>query len=171
VEEDLETQVHYADLFFRPPDSRANAVQVIGDRVIRSLDLRSFAFQRRTIDAGHSWPEWRALADGWIREGNAHLEGQGLALDPVLSFELSDEGQPTSCLLRLKPSSATPPDGWFVQPDRLGLALVVPDAKDIDGSTIELLQAAVTFDARAGLVYLRIAESGFQIYLPLEPQY
>ena len=97
----------------------------------------------------------------------AALEPAGLALDPIATFELSPEGEPTSCLLRLRSIPETLPEGWLVQAERPGLVLVLPGAETVERSALEPLRRAVPSSARAGVPYVRVAPAELQLYLPL----
>ncbi len=164
----VETQLVYADLFFLPPDVRGGGkVHVVGNRTIVSTDLRGFTYRARPLDSGSTWKDWTELALRWIAEENALLRAQGIELDPIPTFELSADGQPVRCLLRLRDQPAHPLEGWATVGDRPGLAILLPRPEDLDRSEIDLLERAVPPDCAGGRPYARVV-NGIQVYLPLE---
>ncbi len=164
----IDTQLHYADLYFLPPDVRGGGkVHIVGNRTIVSTDLRGFTYRTRPLDPGSTWDDSTRLALKWIAEENALLRPQGIQLDPIPTFELSADGKPLRCLLRLQDQPKHPLEGWTTVHDRPGLAILLPRPEDLDRSVLNLLERAVPPGCAGGSAYAR-AVNGIQVYLPLE---
>jgi hypothetical protein len=166
---EVDTRVSYGDLFFSPPESRGRGVDVVGEVVIVSTDLSGFTSLPCELAGGSSWDEWTALAAARIAEEEARLAPQGLAVDPVPTFELGPEGKPSRLWVRLASREARPPEGWSSTQDRPGLALVLQDPAVLGRDELALLERAAPEDAREGTPYARVVGTKLQVYLPLEP--
>jgi hypothetical protein len=172
------TRVHSVDTFFQPADRRAGPKTTLVDgRVVHSLDLSPITYRAHALDEGAresqeiDWASHLARAADWIAKATRELEPHGLAVDPVPSFELSSDGRPTRCLVRLADARTTPPDGWTTRSDVPGVALVLDGIRELDAETVPFLRATAPAGERAGVAYCRVVRAdgpgGVQVYLPL----
>ncbi len=167
----VETRLNYGDLFFLPPEERgAGAVQIVGKDAFVSTDLLGFTYKAYLLESGSSWEDWTALALSRIEEERSRFEPQGIEVDLVPTFELSAEGTPIQCWVRLKDRMPHPPQGWTTLKDRPGLALVLQDPADLDRRKIQLLERAAPEGTRGTTPYARRVGKSLQVYLPLEPE-
>ena len=169
IVEAVDTDAYFLDLYFVPPDLRARTGPAAATSSVRSIDLIAITYRLQPLEEELDWPAALDRARAWQAEAAAALREQGLALDPIPTFEVSPEGKPTRCVLRLARVARPPPEGWTTREDRPGLALRVENLEEVDPARLAALNAAVPKDARAGVPYVRIHGDGkVEIDLPLE---
>ncbi len=169
------TRIHSVDRFFQPVDRRAGAKSTFVDgRVIHSIDLSPITYRAYAIDLEpepFDWAPHLARAADWIAAAREALGPDGPAVDLVPSFELSAEGRPTRCLVRLAQARTTPPAGWTTRSDVPGVALVLEGMEELSRDALALLRRAAPAGERAGIAYCRVVRAegpeGVQLYLPL----
>ncbi len=170
--ESVETRLHFLDLSFLPCDRRSAAGKSghDGERVL-AADLIAVTYREKQLPADIPWPEALERARDWIREAQVELKAQELEVDPVPTFELSNQGRATLCLVRLARAENPAPAGWKTVEERAGLLLALNDFSELDAAHLEPLFSSLPPDARAGRLYLRVeprAEARLQLALPLE---
>ncbi|MSR62773.1 MAG: hypothetical protein EXS08_10060 [Planctomycetes bacterium] len=170
--ESLETQIHYLDLFFLPPDQRAIPKGATSSSQVLSNDLVAVSYVPRDLPAGATWDEAVATTRGWILAANEAGKGNGQTFDPVPTIEVGPEGKPVRAWLRLKEPSPTPAEGLTNRNERPGLILALPALAEVGSAALAQLRAAVPPRSKAGVPYLRFHNRPVlpvELVLPLEP--
>jgi len=170
--ESIETDVYFLDLSFLPCDRRPLSRSAGEGPQIISSDLISITFQTRAVAESSTWEEAVLQARAWITELGEALRQKGLLVDPVPTFELSPEGRPLRCMVRIEEHLTPPPAGFETLAERPGLLLAVPDLSRVDRALLSQLAACAPEGTRPGVPYLRIHEGKpgrIEVVLPLEP--
>ena len=167
--ETLTTRIHYLDLAFTPGDRRRiGTAQRPEDRIV-ARDLVPMTYAEQPLASKLGWSEALTRARELQEEVRKSLPA-GLALDPVPTFELAEDGQPVRCLVRLAKACDPPPEGFVTHAERLGLFLTL-DATPRGASALDRLRAAVPEGARAGQAYVRVHDPArVELVLPLIPE-
>jgi hypothetical protein len=165
------TRVRRMDLFFLPPDRRPKTGASASDQVW-SMDFIACTFRAVPLEADASWDEALSRHADLLEDVTEELEPLELEPDPIPTFELDEEGRPTSCLLRLRRPASDPPEGWQTVEERAGLALRrLPGPEALDAARIAALRGAVPPEARPGTPYVRLFEvqgrRWLDLYMPL----
>ena len=167
--ESIETRIHYLDLAFLPGDRRRVGAASAPEERIGARDLVPMTYAERELDGGVTWEQALARARALQAELLPALP-TGLALDPVPTFELGDDGRPTRCLVRLTKSCEPPPEGFVSQRERIGLFQSLTSLAALDAQRLARLRAAVPEGAQAGRAYVRVHEPGrVELVLPVVP--
>jgi len=169
---EVSTRISLVDAFYHPVDRRARATAVIGDAVVRALDIRAITQRAHEFEAGIGWDAAQARAERWIADARVDLAGTGHVVDPVPAFELDAEGRPTRCLVRLEQLALDAPTGWTNRVEQPGAATVLDGLAALDRSALAALRAALPAGEREGVAYCRIVRhdgaTEVQVYLPAE---
>jgi hypothetical protein len=171
--ESVETDVHFLELFFLPPDARPlrKPRSTAGPEVL-SRDLIAMTYAEREFAEGVSWEEALERARGWIREAGSALESQGIEVDLVPTFELTSTARPRKCLVRLGSARAAPPPGYVTHLERAGVFLVLPNLESVDPAVLQRLDEAAPEGAQRQAPYLRVHSQPsmrIEVVLPLVP--
>lgn len=170
--ESIETRVHFLELSFLPPDLRTRPDAREPGPELFARDLVASTFAAHAVPEGAGWEQALALARGWNDEAAKALAPQGLAVDPVPTFELSPTGRPLRCLVRLTAVVRPPPAGHETRDERPGLVLGLPELARVEAELLARLARSVPPGARAGVPYVRVHERKelpVEVVLPLEP--
>lgn len=152
--ERVETRIHYLDLAFTPGDRRKLSGPPRPAGEILASDLVPMTYAERELAAGTSWEHALARARELAEEVRQSLPSEH-ELDPVPSFEVSTEGLPVRCLVRLKKACEPPPAGFVHQGERLGL-LTALGGFSATASSLEHLRAAIPAGIKGGHAYVRV---------------
>jgi hypothetical protein len=168
--EAIETRVHFLDLSFLPPDLRPLVPLEPGPSVM-ARDLVAMTYSVHELSADLGWDAALSRARELIAKAGEELKPRALAVDPVPTFELSPEGRPRACYVRLLAAVAQAPPGYETHAERAGLFVAVPDLPAVDASMIERVLHATPPGATSGTPYLRFHSppNPIEIVLPLEP--
>jgi hypothetical protein len=168
--EAIETRVHFLDLSFLPPDLRP-LVPLSPGPTVMARDLVAMTYSVRALPAELGWEEALARARAWIAEAGKELQARGLAVDPIPTFELTPEGRPRACFVRLSTAVVPAPEGFETHGERAGLLLAVRDLAAIDAALVARVLQATPEGSRTGTPYLRVhpSPSPVELVLPLEP--
>lgn len=169
--EAIETRVHYLELSFLPPDARPLQPPSGPGPSVMARDLVAMTYAVRELPAGVGWDEALGRARTWIAEAGEQLASRGLAADPVPTFELSPEGRPRACLVRLHTPVQPAPQGFETHAERAGLLLAVRELATVDAALVARVLEALPAGARAGTPYVRVhsAPNPVELVLPLLP--
>ncbi len=170
--ESIETRVHYLELSFVPPDRRATPGANSPGPNILAQDLVPVTYAVRALPAGVAWEDALSQARAWLAEAAESAKASGAAVDPVPTFELSEEGRPLRCLVRLAVPREPAPSGYQTQPERPGLLLGLEDLEQLRPAVLTRLRQAVPPGAKPGAPYLRVhdrREHPLELVLPLVP--
>lgn len=145
------------DSAFLPPDRRGLGTGARDGRTVQAMDLLPTVQRAVALAPGSGWDEALAAYPRLLAEAAAELGPGGPALDPAPTFELSPEGRPVGCLLRLDSASGPVPAGWTRVPERLGLGLLrLPSPEAVGREELAALVLALPAGATAAAPYLRI---------------
>jgi hypothetical protein len=166
--EEVDTRIHFLELSFLPPDKRPIVASSTGPTV-QSREIVAMTYSSRALPAGTSWDDAKARAKEWLTRAAEDLKPLGLLVDPVPTFELSSEGLPARCLLRLSAPVAPAPEGYETQPERVGVFVTLGDLKSIDAKLLERLKLSGPEDSHPGIPYVRIrtTDPPIEVVLPL----
>lgn len=170
--ESIDTQVHFLEVSFLPPDQRPVLASSDQGPRIQARDIVSMTHSARPLPAGTSWVEAERMARERIETARGELAQLGLELDPVPMLELDQDGRPVCLLLRLSAPRRPPPEGFTTIPERPGLFLLAGDTKEVEARLLRRLLASVPAGARPGTPYVRLhdrKEVPVEIVLPIEP--
>lgn len=165
--ESIETRVHYLELSFLPPDLRPLMPPLEPGAAVLSRDLVAMTYAVRELPPGLDWEGALACAREWIAEADA----QGRSVDPVPTFEVTPEGRPRTCLVRLKAPILPPPQGYETHAERAGLFLTVRELGLVDVAALERITQATPPDALPGVPYVRVhpRPNPVELVLPIVP--
>ena len=168
--EAIDTRVHFLDMSFLPPDLRPLVPLEPGPKVM-ARDLVSMTYSVRELPADIEWEAALTRARQWIASTAGELKPRGLDVDPVPTFELSPEGRPRACYVRLVVAVAPAPHGFETHVERAGLFVAVPDLPSVDASLVERAIRATPAGAKAGIPYVRVHSrpNPIELVVPLEP--
>ncbi len=166
--ESIETRVHYLEVSFLPPDLRPLVTPLGPGPTVLSRDLVAMTYAVRELPAGLDWEEALARARDWIA---AASQKEGLSVDPVPTFELTPEGRPRACLVRLQAPVLPAPEGFETHAERAGLFLVLNEIGMVDPAAITRITRATPAGALPGIPYLRVhaLPNPIELVLPLAP--
>jgi hypothetical protein len=164
--ERIETRVHYLDLAFTPGDRRrVGTSQRLEERVV-ARDLVPMSYVEKPLEGSPSW-ERALVRAGELRNDVQKSLPAGLALDPVPTLELGDDGLARRCLVRLSKACEPPPSGFVTHGERLGLFVTLASTSETASGLVRL-RAAVPEGARAGMPYARVhGPTKVELVLPL----
>jgi len=168
--ETLDTRIHFVDLSFLPPDRRPLGRGAAPGSPIVSSDLVPVTFRSRSLPAGLEWEAALAQARAWIEEARQQADLAGQEIDPVPTFELSPEGRPVRCLIRLARVARPPPEQYRTLEERPGLLMALDGLEALDAALLEL-RRSVPVRTGTGAPYLRYRKgspSPVELVLPLE---
>jgi len=168
--EAIETRVHFLDLSFVPPDQRSLAPLAPGPAVTaRDVVAMTYAVHELPVDV--DWDTAIARARDWIAAAGPELRSRGLGVDPVPTFELSQDARPRACYVRLLAAVAPAPQGFESHAERAGLFIAVADLGAVDASLVARVLQATPGGATPGIPYLRVHPKPYpiELVLPLEP--
>jgi hypothetical protein len=163
--ERLKTGIHYLDLAFRPSDRRQAKTASRPELAPLLVDVVPMTFAARPLPAGSDWKTALATAETLRAELQRTLPA-AQRLDPIPTFEVSAEGQPLRCLLRLAVPVDPAPEGFERHEERLGVMLVLPELTGV-AAALPRLRTEVPTGARAGVVYVRRHPERIEVCLPL----
>lgn len=170
--ESIETRIYYLEPFFLPPDRRRSPEPSANGPEILAEDLVAMTFAAHDLPEGLSWEECVSTARRLGETTSERLHGSGLSVDPVPTFELSLEGHPVRCLIRLTQAVHPAPAGFVTRQERIGLFCPLGEIASVGPAVLQRLSAAAPEGARAGTPYLRIhsrASLPIELVLPIEP--
>ncbi len=167
--EEIATDAHFLDFYFLPPDRRTRTGAADAIARVRPIDLVAITYQGHPLPADVAWPAALESARAWIAEAGDAQGERGLAIDPIPTFELSPEGRPARCLVRLSQPARPPPAGWTTLEDRPGLMILAEEPGAIDAALLGLLSTSAPPGSRPGTPYVRFHQTGrIEVDLPLE---
>jgi len=164
--ESVETRVRFLELYFIPPDRRPGTAGAPGTGVV-ATNVVPMTYRVRSLASGTSWSQATRQARQWIAEERA----PGIEVDPVPTFEVTAEGQPARCLVRLAVAADPPPEGFVTVPEGIGFLLSLPGLEALDRSLLDSLIARVPEGHSPGTPYLRVhdrARMPIELVLPLQ---
>jgi len=166
--ESIETRVHYLELSFLPPDLRPLTAPTAPGATVLSRDLVSMTYSVHELPADLDWDAALTRARDWIAEAGKQA---GLSVDPVPTFELTPEGRPMTCLVRLQAPVLPAPAGFETHAERAGLFLTLRELGMVDAAALERITQATPPGALPGVPYLRVhaQPSLIELVLPLAP--
>lgn len=170
--ESIETRVHYLELSFVPPDRRTPSGTNSPGPSILAQDLVPVTYAAHALPAGVSWEEALTRARTWIAEAAEDGKAGGRIVDPTPTFELSEEGRPVRCLVRLAVALVPAPAGYETQPERPGLLLGLGSLETLEPAMLARLRQAVPKGATPGVAYVRVharPDLPVELVLPLVP--
>ena len=151
----VDTAARFVESYFVPPDLREGSTTRSLAGGVRSLEIPETCFLRTPLAPRTSW-EAAIRELGRLRaERSKRLTEAGLALEPVATFELSDEGEPVASVLRLAKVPEAAPEGFVMEPGRRGVAVAVDGLARADRARIEELRSGLPKGSVAGRPYLR----------------
>ena len=166
--ESIETRVHFLELSFLPPDLRPLTPPDGPGATVLSRDLVAMTYSVHELPAGIDWEAALACARSWIAEAG---QKEGLSVDPVPTFELTPEGRPLACLVRLQAPVLPAPVGFETHAERAGLFLTVRELGMVDAAALARITQATPPGALPGVPYLRVhaQPNPLELVLPLAP--
>jgi hypothetical protein len=171
--ESVETDNHYLELFFLPPDVRAvRKTKLPGGPTVLARDIVAMTYAVRELPDPCSWEEALTRARAWIAEAELEMKPLELAVDPVPTFELSPSGRPARCLVRLATPQSSPPKGYLSVPERAGFFLTLPDLKSVDEGVLRRLGDSAPEGVFLETPYLRVharTTASVEVVLPILP--
>jgi hypothetical protein len=162
----VETSVHFLDEFFVPPDRRLAASGAV------RADSPAALTRRVALPANTDWPTARERASKLATDELAKLVAAGWQSDAGTWFELGDDGRPSACLLRLRPSSRPAPEGFELVAETTAMCATVAGVDGDLAAAIASLRAALPAGTTSARPMLRMTASGerTQVILPLRPR-
>lgn len=152
----IDTQGVFVDAYFLPADRRASAAgPKPAPDAIQIRDLPEFCAMRVELAAGSTWKTARAEETRLRRECGERLRQHGFELEGRATIEVSPEGQPRACFVRLATLPAEPPKGFVTIPARKGVAQLVGSFEDVTAARLASVRAAVPAGRRAETAYVR----------------
>jgi hypothetical protein len=151
----VDTAGRFVDFYFVPPDRRDKTAREPMAGEVRDLEIPESCALRIELAAGMSWD---AALEELLKHRVAwspRLAEQKLDLDRNATFEVSQEGQPTACLLRLSSVPAKPPPGFAAVRPRKGLACAIRGLAEATAAQISELARALPPGALRERAYLR----------------
>ncbi len=140
----VDTELHYLELFFVPPDRRlpppggsgasaGDGITPAGE-VLRLLDTPPRWIRRVPLAAGTA-SELQARARAAHALESAAATKQGLALEPFLALALDERGVPSALELRLRREPSAPPiEGWECTSERCVATWLLSASLDWSGA-------------------------------------
>lgn len=172
--ESVDTSARFVDSFFLPPDRREGSTAQPVATGARTLDIPATCSLRTVVPAGSSWEAALSGFEGLRSSVSTRLAGEGLKLESIATFEVSDQGLPTASILRLTTTPEIPPQGFAKEAARRGLALAVEGFAGAGGNRIAELRRGVPKGSVARQPYVRFGLEGgtnrqVVLIVPFEP--
>lgn len=172
--ESVDTSARFVDSFFLPPDRREGSTAQPVATGARTLDIPATCSLRTVVPAGSSWEAALSGFEGLRSSVSTRLAGEGLKLESIATFEVSDQGLPTASILRLTTTPEIPPQGFAKEAARRGLALAVEGFAGAGGNRIAELRRGVPKGSVARQPYVRFELEGGSnrqvvLIVPFEP--
>lgn len=172
--ESVDASSRFVDSFFVPPDLREGSTTRPVGGGIRTLDIPEICVLRTAIAAGTSWEAALREYESLRASRSKHLDGSGLKLEGIATFEVSEKGEPIASILRLTTTPEDTPEGFVREPGRRGLALAVEGLAQADGIRIAELRRGLPKNSVARRPYVRFDLEGdpnrrVVLVLPFDP--
>lgn len=154
--ESIDTQGVFVDAYFVPADRRTNAAPPKpSPDAIQVRELPEYCAKRVEFAAGISWEVARSEEARIRREIAAEAKARGLELEGRVTIDVTPEGQPRACLVRLASVPADAPLGFVTTPARQGIAQLVTSFGEVTATRLTSIRAAAPPGRRAEPAYVR----------------
>jgi hypothetical protein len=152
----IDTQGVFVDAYFVPADRRTNAAPPNpSPDAIQVRELPEYCAKRVEFTEGISWEVARSEEARIRREIAAEVKSRGLELEGRVTIDVSPEGQPRACLIRLASIPADAPPGFVTTPARQGVAQLVTSFGEVTTARLTSIRAAAPPGRRADPAYVR----------------
>lgn len=149
----VQTSTRFIDSYFTPGDRRDPVTRGARPGQVHDLEIPETCSLRVALSPGASWDAARAELDRLRTKWSEELKP--LELDRASTFELSADGAPTACVLRLAITPKSAPQGFSVVTKRKGRALTVEGLGAATPAALSSLRAGLPRGAAALTAYAR----------------
>jgi len=163
----IDTRIRFVDSYFLPPDRREDPGRQVPPSLVRRLDVPEACALREPLPKECDWKTAISLEATLRKRWSQRLEEAELRLDPMATIEVSADGAPTACLVRLASMPAHPPEGFSLIPARAAMMTVVEGAQSVDRVVLDRTRREVPAGVEPGAPYVRFDPSkpGEQVLL------
>ncbi len=154
--ESVDTQGVFVDAYFMPADRRTNAAPPKpSPDAIQVRELPEYCAMRVEFTKGIAWDVARSEEARIRREISAEVKSRGLELEGRVTIDVTPEGQPRACLIRLASIPTDVPPGFATTPARQGVAQLVTSFGEVTTERLTSIRAAAPPGKHADPAYVR----------------
>jgi hypothetical protein len=156
----IDTHGVFVDAYFVPADRRADAAPPKSSPdAIQVRELPEYCAKRVEFAAGITWDLARTEEARIRREIAAELKPRGLELEGRVTIDVTAEGVPRACLVRLASVPAELPPGFIKTPAREGLAQLVTSFSEVTPARLASVRASAPAGRPTEAAYVRFPVS------------